>query len=32
MAIKLTESKLRQIIREEARRISEISIAAGYKK
>lgn len=32
MAIKLTESKLRQIIREEARRISEISTAAGYKK
>ena len=32
MAIKLTESRLRQIIREEARRISEISAAAGYKK
>jgi hypothetical protein len=32
MSVKLSESKLRQIIREEARRISEISTAAGYKK
>lgn len=32
MAIKLTESKLRQIIREEVRKLSEIHASAGYGK